>query len=158
MTFNTHTHTHTHTHPFIPSDSTVWLYVFRLQACLYHSGIGTRGAYWAYAATGQYTNRNYAQDRCNGPLAYWYRLGKTNKTKEEIEAIVSGECMYVCMCVEYVCICMGFFFFLRYKPLAPMEAKMDCFLPVIWHRFIFFYSVYVLKLAFKYYHYCLLLL
>ncbi|XP_045129132.1 uncharacterized protein LOC123514935 [Portunus trituberculatus] len=73
----------------LATGSTVWLYVFRLQPCMYHSGIGTRGAYWAYAATGQYTNRNYAQDRCNGPLAYWYKLGRTNRTKEEVHTIVS---------------------------------------------------------------------
>lgn len=77
--------------PLPPPGSTVWLYVFRLQACMYHSGIGTRGAYWAYAASGQYTNRDYRQDRCNGPLAYWYELGQTNKTKAEVHAIVSGE-------------------------------------------------------------------
>ncbi|KAK8729469.1 hypothetical protein OTU49_008484 [Cherax quadricarinatus] len=71
------------------TDGTVWLYVFRLQACMWHSGIGTRAGYWAYAANGQYAIRDYSGDRCNGPLTYWYKLGHTNKTKSEINNIVS---------------------------------------------------------------------
>ncbi|KAK8729468.1 hypothetical protein OTU49_008484 [Cherax quadricarinatus] len=73
----------------VSTDGTVWLYVFRLQACMWHSGIGTRAGYWAYAANGQYAIRDYSGDRCNGPLTYWYKLGHTNKTKSEINNIVS---------------------------------------------------------------------
>ncbi|XP_042211749.1 uncharacterized protein LOC121859116 isoform X2 [Homarus americanus] len=74
----------------LATDGTVWLYVFKLQVCMWHSGVGTRAGYWGYSASGQYASRDYSEDRCNGPLEYWYNLGYTNKTKREVNDIVSN--------------------------------------------------------------------
>lgn len=72
----------------------MWLYVFKQGLCRYHSGIGTRGAYWIFSGGqngGVTTYGNYTKDICNGPLTYWYELGQTDKTLAEVEAIVTGE-------------------------------------------------------------------
>lgn len=77
--------------PDVPpgTGNAVWLYVFRILDCVYHSGIGTQGSYWSYGpGHGVSRHESYEANLDNKELAKWYRLGRTNKSKEEVLAIV----------------------------------------------------------------------